>query len=142
MNKLLFLPLALFLSLAACAAGNSAALTAGDLQHRRFELVTMNGDPLFAQNDTSLELSFGENMHVSGKACNRFVGTATIEDNKLVMRNAASTRMFCAESKLNELEMILFAMLQKGAEVTLDKETLTLEGNGHTLVYARRDLAQ
>ena len=142
MNKFLFLPLALFLSLAACVKGNSATLSAEDLQHRRFELVTMNGEPLFAQNDTSLELSFGANMHVSGKACNRFVGTAAIEGGKLVMRNAASTRMFCAESKLNELEMILFAMFQSGAEVTLDKETLTLEGNGHTLVYARRDLAQ
>jgi len=140
---LLFTLVVLSLSLAACKSGkDDAMLTANDLVHRRFELVTMNGDPVSEQNDTSLELSFGENMRVSGKACNRFAGTATLDKGVLTMRNAASTRMFCAESRLNELETILFAMFEKGAEAALDKDTLTLKGNGHVLVYARRDLAQ
>ncbi|HEJ1076326.1 TPA: heat-inducible protein, partial [Serratia marcescens] len=36
-------------------------------------------------------------------------------------------------------DRVIGAVLENGAEVTLSAQQLTLNGNGHTLVYALRD---
>ena len=44
----------------------SSAVTAVDLMHHRYEIVSFNDAPVEVAGDVAIELSFGENMHISG----------------------------------------------------------------------------
>lgn len=132
------------LGLGACKATGNAEkeLTAQDLMHHRFEIVSLNNAPLSGQKDAPSEISFNEDMNVSGKACNRFRGKATLANGVITMPNAVSTKMFCAEDDLNKLETALFALLSQGATVSLEGERLTLSGKDTVIVFQQRDLVQ
>jgi len=80
--------------LAVCAAGIGGAVqadspagmvTASDLQHHRWILESINGEPISTDDDEGMipELDFGEQMHVSGNTgCNRMSGKAELRDAK------------------------------------------------------------
>lgn len=123
-------------------ASRGGAVTAADLVHHRYEIVSFNDEPIEADGDVAIEISFGENMHVSGKACNRFNGKGSVENGVLKAPNMVATKMFCADQRVNVLESALFGMLQTGAEVHLEGDRLILEGKDNTIVYTRRDLVQ
>lgn len=132
------------LALGACkpASATTKELTDQDLMHHRFEVVSLNEKPLSTQKDTPSEISFNEDMNITGKACNRFRGKATLAKGVLTMPNAAATRMFCAEEDLNKLESALFAMLSKGAKISLEGEQLVLSDKDNVITFTRRDLVQ
>ncbi|EYI86888.1 heat-inducible protein, partial [Salmonella enterica subsp. enterica serovar Heidelberg str. N18413] len=46
------------------------------------------------------ELSFGEDMTVSGKMCNQFTGEGKLSDGELKVKNLAMTRMMWGEAGL------------------------------------------
>jgi len=126
--------------LSACAAGqraeggNAGGLSLEDLAGRTYSLVSMDGRSFEGAN--APELGFTGDGRVTGRACNRFHGTAKIVNGMLTAQNTASTRMACSQPFLNELEQTLFAMLQHGAQASLDGRQLTLARDGHSLVYA------
>ena len=128
----------LLVALAACAAGRGSDGNAGgpsldDLAGRTYYLVSMDGKSF--EGAIAPELSFEEGR-VTGRACNRFSGTAKIANGTLTAKNAASTRMACFQPFLNELEQRLSDMLQNGAQLMLEGRQLTLARDGHTLTYA------
>lgn len=139
MKKLASLMLATMV-LAGCAqSGDKANVTAQDLQHHRYVLQSVDGKPL--TNIKRLpELSFGENMHISGAMCNRFMGQATLEGNTLKAKGLGMTMMLCAEPQLNELDHMINDMLTTGAQTSLEPQKLTLKTSQHTLVYKLADL--
>ena len=124
------------------SSGQDKTVTAADLMHHRYELVTFNNEAVPVAGDVAIEIAFGENMHVSGKACNRFNGNSSIENGVLKAPHLASTRMFCAEEKVNQLETALFGMLSTGAKVTIDGDKLILRDGDNRIIYTRRDLMQ
>lgn len=67
-------------------------------------------------------------------ACNHFFGTMQLQDNKLRINNMASTRKMC-ENSINNLEMIVSSVLSDWSEVQLNKDTLTIINQAHTLNY-------
>ena len=81
--------------LAVCAAGVSGAVqadspagtvTASDLQHHRWILESINGEPISTDEGMIPELDFGEQMHVSGNTgCNRMSGTAELRDGAFLI---------------------------------------------------------
>lgn len=139
MKKLASLMLATMV-LAGCAqSGDKGTVTAQDLQHHRYVLQTVDGKPLDGIKRMP-ELSFGENMHISGAMCNRFMGQATLADNTLKAKGLGMTMMMCAEPQLNQLDHMINDMLTTGAKVGLTQQQLTLKTSQHTLVYKLADL--
>ena len=126
-------------ALSACAVHRPAADEhAGspaleDLTGRVYHLVSMDGQRLACGNTP--ELGFTGEGRVFGSACNRFSGAAKIVNGTLTAKNAAATRMACAQPVLNDLEKIVFGMLENGAQIRLDGNRLMLARDGHTLVY-------
>jgi heat shock protein HslJ len=124
----------------ACAASrraeevNAGGLSLADLAGRTYFLLSMDGKNFEGAN--APELAFTGEGGVSGRACNRFRGTAKIVNGILTAQNTASTRMACFQPFLNDLEQALFAMLQHGAQTSLEGRQLTLTRDGHSLVYA------
>ncbi|MDU3160092.1 MAG: META domain-containing protein, partial [Hafnia alvei] len=62
--------IALSLLMAGCVSNGKVSVNREQLQHHRFVLQSVNGKAVTATNPP--ELSFGENMTVSGKMCNQF----------------------------------------------------------------------
>lgn len=119
-------------ALVSCAGANG--VKEADLTHRRFVLETVDGVP-FRSSFRTPEIEFGEHSRVFGQVCNRFTGQGEFAGNLLTARALASTRMFCSDEALNKLEWDFSEMLQNGVKITLTEDTLTLSGNGRTLVY-------
>ena len=139
MKKLASLALAAMV-LAGCAqSGDKSTVTAQDLQHHRYVLQTVDGKPLTGIKRMP-ELSFGENMHISGAMCNRFMGQATLENNTLKVKGLGMTMMLCVEPQLNDLDHRINEMLTAGANVSLANQQLVLKSGQHTLTYKLADL--
>lgn len=133
MKKLTCLALGIAL-LAGCAQSASDALSSKDLEHRRYVLESVDGKPLTA-SQRQLDISFGENLHVAGSMCNRFMGQGKV----LKVDGMASTRMLCAEPELNQLDNLIGELLTTGATVDVKPQSLTLKNPQHTLVYKQAD---
>ena len=130
----------LCVALSACAAQRRDAdesvggLTLESLAGRVYYLVSMDGRSFEGGN--APELDFTREGRVAGRACNRFSGEAKLVNGTLTAKNAAITRMACFQPFLNELEQILFDMLQNGVQIRMDGNRLTLARDGHALAYA------
>lgn len=102
---------------------------------RSFQLSSVDGQAITAPQGMKPGINFSKEMHVTGVMCNRFFGQGTLEKGVLSVPQMASTRMMCSDQKLNQWEMTLSQMLNAGAKLKLEQNTLTLQGAGHTLVY-------
>lgn len=125
---------AMFLSLGCATGPIDGLINAQNLEQRSFVLVMVDGQK-FSSQVRQPYISFAENMKISGRICNNFVGQAVLQDNILSAPNLASTRMLCVEESVNQLETWLGMMLQDGAQISLDGPQLTLEGQGHVLLF-------
>ncbi|HHG8774617.1 TPA: heat shock protein HslJ [Raoultella planticola] len=138
MNKYAAL-LAAGVLLSGCVYNSKVSTGAEQLQHHRFVLTSVDGQGL-KPGEKPLELSFGEDMYVSGNMCNRFSGKGKISDGELKVKTLTMTRMLCAEPGLNALDSTLSKMLRDGAQVDLTESQLTLATADRTLVYKLADL--
>ncbi|TCW07764.1 heat shock protein HslJ [Raoultella sp. BIGb0138] len=138
MNKYAAL-LAAGVLLSGCVYNSKVSTGAEQLQHHRFVLTSVDGQGL-KPGEKPLELSFGEDMYVSGNMCNRFSGKGKISDGELKVKTLAMTRMLCADPGLNALDSTLSKMLRDGAQVDLTESQLTLATADRTLVYKLADL--
>ncbi|HHW3938991.1 TPA: heat shock protein HslJ [Raoultella planticola] len=138
MNKFAAL-LAAGMLLSGCVYNSKVSTGAEQLQHHRFVLTSVNGQAL-ATGAKPLELSFGEEMYVSGNMCNRFSGKGKISGGELKVKTLAMTRMLCTDPQLNTLDNTLSNMLRDGAQVDLTENQLTLATADQTLVYKLADL--
>lgn len=105
------------------------------LAERSFQLSSVDGQAVAATEGMKHGINFSKDMRVTGVMCNRFFGQGTLEKGVLTVAQMASTRMMCADAKLNQWDNTIGTMLTTGARVKLEQNTLTLEGTGHTLVY-------
>lgn len=134
------------LSLAGCLACIGAlaqsTITAEDLQHHRWVLESINGDPLPAVDDKGKvpELDFGEQMTVSGNlGCNRFNGQAVLRDGMFLVEAMAMTRMMCAPP-WGDIELMLQTALGHESTISLDADSkLTLKTASAVLVFRLED---
>ncbi|MDM2848021.1 heat shock protein HslJ [Citrobacter sp. Cpo074] len=130
--------IALSMLMAGCVSNGKVSVNREQLQHHRFVLQSVNGKAVTATNPP--ELSFGENMTVSGKMCNQFRGQGKLSDGELKVKDMAMTRMMCADPQLNALDGIVSEMFKKGAQVDLTADQLTLATAEQTLTYKLADL--
>lgn len=131
--------IALSMLMAGCVSNGKVSVKSEQLQHHRFVLESVNGKPVTAAKNQP-ELSFGENMTVSGKMCNQFTGQGKLSDGELKVKQLAMTRMMCADPQLNALDGVISEMLNQGAQVDLTANQLTLATAEQTLSYKLADL--
>ncbi|EGO8188496.1 heat shock protein HslJ [Escherichia fergusonii] len=131
--------IALSLLTAGCVSNGKMFVNRDQLQHHRFVLESVNGKPVTGET-TQPELSFGENMTVSGSMCNHFTGKGKLSDGELRVKDLAMTRKMCANPQLNELDNTISQMLSNGAQVDLTANQLTLATAEHTLMFKLADL--
>lgn len=131
--------IALSMLMAGCLSNGKVSVNRDQLQHHRFVLQSVNGKAVTVANNPP-ELSFGENMTVSGKMCNQFHGQGKLSDGELKVKDMAMTRMMCADPQLNALDGIVSEMFKQGAQVDLTADQLTLATAEQTLTYKLADL--
>lgn len=139
MKKALIMAVAA-ITLSACSMNQDTSVKQNDLQHHRFELVSVDGTPVAASQGRVPEIQFGEDLHVSGKMCNGFFGKGELHNNVLTVKGMGATRMLCADQNLNQWDQVIGDVLNKGASVNLNQGTLVLTEGQHTLIYKLKDL--
>jgi len=130
--------LAAGMMLAGCVSTSDVTTQPEQLQHHRFVLESFNGKNVTSQKP--LELSFGEDMHISGNMCNQFTGEGKLSDGGMKVKNMVMTKKLCTDPQLNQLDNTLSAMLQDGVQVDLTEDQLTLGTSNDSLVYKLADL--
>lgn len=80
MKKIVTL-VALSIIMTGCVSSGKVSVKREQLEHHRFVLESVNGKTV-----TGPELSFGEDMTVSGKMCNQFTGEGKLSDGELKVK--------------------------------------------------------
>lgn len=125
----------------ACSSAQST-VTTEDLQHHRWVLESIDGEPLPEVGETGKipELDFGEQMRVSGNlGCNQMNGQAVLRDGYFLIEAMATTRMMCSPP-WSDIELKLQILLGSESTASLDENrNLTLKSADTTLVYRLAD---
>lgn len=136
----------ILLMLAALAASGCSRdgnrLNEQQLLNQYFVLSAVDGKPVVQRAGIRPGIGFAPGLRVSGVMCNRFFGQGKLEQDRLTVPQLASTRMRCRDAELNQWEQLLGQMLNAGVSMTLNSQTLTLNGVGHTLVYRAEQNAE
>ncbi|KAB8307433.1 META domain-containing protein [Erwinia endophytica] len=122
------------LLLAGCSSGGENA-SHNSLSDHNFVLKGVDGQAVTPSVGIRPGINFAQDMRVSGVMCNRFFGQGKLQHGKLSVPQLSSTRMLCIDPQLNEWETMIGKMLTTGVTLKLERQTLTLSGSGHTLVY-------
>ncbi len=94
LRPLAWLMPSLVLTLAACAGATTAPAGPVALVGTEWQLQSIDGQAVVAQSQASLQ--FPETGRVAGNgSCNRFVGAVAIDNQNIVFRQMASTKMAC-----------------------------------------------
>lgn len=121
-----------------CNDSTSTKIMEKDLLHHRFVLIKANGEDI--SPDKQIELQFGENMNISGKICNDFAASVELNNNIIKSSEMTMTKTLCNDDQLDKLDSIIEQLITKGAEVSLDKDLLTLKNKDNELIYKLKDL--
>lgn len=111
------------------------------LIHHNFVLASVNGKP-YAHERMTPSIAFNEGLHVSGAVCNRYSGQGELNGNILTVKQMVSTKMFCPEQELNDLERAFALLLINGAAVRLEGQKLFLSSEEYKLEFNLKDLVQ
>ncbi|MDA0147820.1 META domain-containing protein [Vibrio sp. LaRot3] len=142
-SKTLVAALTLPVLLTACASQGDEVqqITASDLQHHHWELVSIDGDELALGDEAKAPtLEVGEKMTANGNAgCNNYFGLAELKDmNQFRIDKMGMTMKLCM-GPANEIEHKFATTLSSWSEMTLTKENLVLAGEKHTLTFKLSD---
>lgn len=140
--KTLLAAISLPLIVTACASNGDGEkqITAQDLQHHNWELVSIDGnDIVLAERQTPPRLEVGEKMTANGNAgCNNFFGQAELKDNQFRIEKMGMTMKMCV-GEVMEIEQAFGQTLSDWSDMTLTKETMTLKNTNHTLTFKLSD---
>ena len=132
--------------LAACSSHDKADfVTASDLQHHHWELSAIDGKPV-AKNklDKVADIEVGENLNTHGFAgCNSYRGMAEInaQTGEFRISQMAMTMKMCMDDSM-ATERAVASTLSAWSKIDLDKQTLKLSNDEHTLTFTLKDWVQ
>ena len=140
--KTLLAAITLPLVVTACASNGDDVkqITAQDLQHHNWELLSIDGEAVVAdsrQNPPRLEI--GEKMTANGNAgCNNFFGQAELKDNQFRIEKMGMTMKMCVGDVM-DVEQGFGQTLSDWSDMTLIQDTMVLKNNVHTLTFKLND---
>jgi len=133
---------AVALLLAGCAISNAQA-PQPMLENSAWLAEDINGAGVIDMLQSTLE--FDVNLNVSGNGgCNRYFGTATVNENQIDFDALGSTRMACSPAIMNQ-EQRLFAALgsARSWQIDAERELLTMKNEeGRAILRFSRLTAQ
>lgn len=127
------------LFLFSCSAETSSAVPPAISQiepaqlQQQWQLVGIDGQTPGIGINSTLTIS-AANKATGNLACNYFFGTLNLQNNKLKIEKMGSTRKKC-QDKIDDVEIIVSAILSNWSEVLLNDNRLTLIGKSHRLNY-------
>lgn len=105
------------------------------LTQTKWELTELPG--LTLPTTAKATLNFGDSLKVTGKSfCNNYGGKAEVVDNKIMLKNLFSTKMFCQETDAAE-RAYLQAINQVNA-AKIENNQLTLSNGTQKLLVFRK----
>ncbi|MFM2589602.1 META domain-containing protein [Vibrio sp. TBV020] len=126
----------------ACASNGDDVkqITAQDLQHHNWELVSIDGkDIVLEGRQTAPRLEVGEKMTANGNAgCNNFFGQAELKDNQFRIEKMGMTMKMCV-GDLMDVEQAFSQTLSDWSDMTLTKDAMVLKNDVHTLTFKLSD---
>lgn len=123
------------LLLTACSGG--LKVVDSELMHHHWNLSAINGVAINSNIKSDLEIA--EHLTINGLAgCNRFFGSASVENKRLVADPLASTKMACSPAE-QKVEQAVLETLGKGATINNKGAELELVGEQYTLTYTLAD---
>lgn len=141
-SKNLIAAISMPLLMSACASNgdNMGQLTAQDLQHHNWELVSVDGNPLTVnEHQQAPRLEIGENMTANGNAgCNNFFGQAELKNNQFRIEKMGMTMKMCIDDAM-KTEQVMSETLSDWSDITLTKDSLVLKNSNHTLTFTLKD---
>ncbi|RJX70169.1 META domain-containing protein [Vibrio sinensis] len=141
-SKTLLAAISLPVLMTACASNGDdvKTITAQDLQHHNWQLVSVDGKALPEQALTEApRLEVGEKMTANGNAgCNNFFGQAELKDNQFRIEKMALTMKMCMDAEMN-VERAFSSTLSNWSDMTLTKDSLVLKNAEHTLTFKLND---
>ena len=141
-SKTLLAALSLPVLMTACASNGDEAkqITATDLQHHNWSLVSVDGNAVTIEEGQSApNLEVGEQMTANGNAgCNNFFGQAELKDNQFRIEKMAMTMKMCMDDAMN-VEQAFSQTLSDWSDMTLTKDSLVLKNDVHTLTFKLSD---
>ncbi|RTZ15580.1 META domain-containing protein [Vibrio aquaticus] len=140
--KTLLAAMALPFVVTACASNGDDVkqITAQDLQHHNWELVSVDGkDIVLEGRQTAPRLEVGEKMTANGNAgCNNFFGQAELKDNQFRIEKMGMTMKMCM-GDIMDVEQAFSQTLSDWSDMTLTKDGLVLKNDVHTLTFKLSD---
>ena len=128
--------------LAAASAPAQSDISLADLQHHRWLLESINGEPLpeITNTGTVPEVDFGEQAYVEGNlGCNRFQGKAVVRDGFFLIESITATRKTCAPA-WNAIELKVLTLLGSESTATISEAgVLALENADTKLLFRPAD---
>lgn len=76
---------------------------------------------------------------VSGRCCNSFFGTFSIDGNQVVISNMGATKMFC-QGTMGDAEHLLFSMLATPQYIKIDGANMVMKSDNGTLYFVANNL--
>ena len=115
-------------------------ITAQDLQHHNWELVSIDGNDLVLEGrQTAPRLEVGEKMTANGNAgCNNFFGQAELKDNQFRIEKMGMTMKMCV-GEMMDVEQAFSQTLSDWSDMTLTKDSMVLKNDVHTLTFKLND---
>jgi len=116
---------------------------ADKLEHRVFvaQEITKKGQLVALEPGTQLEIRIGESPHVGASAgCNSMDGEYAIENHRFLITSAHATEIACKASLADQDEWY-FSFLASSPTLTIDGDSLVLEGDTLRLSYLDRENA-
>jgi heat shock protein HslJ len=124
--------------LTACVGGDSTPVKLTDIQGASWYLTKVDGKSLnMAPNKKPPFLNIDHQTTATGMSgCNSFVGEAELKpnDHRFRIIHLNSTLKLCLQDE-QKLEDIVTQTLSEWSQIDMTKDTLTLSGKKHTLVY-------
>lgn len=140
--KILFAALSMPIVLSACVTNGdqSDEITATDLQHHNWQLVSIDGNAIAKEERSTLpNLEIGEKMTANGNAgCNQFFGQGELKDNQFRIEQMGMTMKLCSEGMM-EVEQAFSQTLSQWSDMTLTKDEMVLSNDLHTLTFKLSD---
>ncbi|KQN32594.1 hypothetical protein ASE92_18550 [Pedobacter sp. Leaf41] len=107
------------------------------LTQTKWELTELPG--LTLPTTTKATLNFGDSLKVTGKSfCNNYGGKAEVVDNKIMLKNLFSTKMFCQETDAAERAYLQAINQVNAAKIENNQLTLS-NGTQKLLVFSKID---
>jgi heat shock protein HslJ len=122
--------------LSACSGGAGA-----DLNGREFLSTSVDGAPRPLVAGTQIRLSFADGQIGASAGCNSMGGTYRLEGNILVFDGGSMTEMGCDEARHAQDDW-LSSFLASRPTLTLAGNQLTLVGDGTTIAFVDREVAE